>query len=121
MTQFSFPDRARASADTRTQGIKYIGSKLRYLLYILQLARTVDAVTVLDGFAGTTRVSQAFARNGYSVICNDAAVWSSVFGAAYLTSSGSRADYESLIDHLNGIEPINGWFTEHYGGRPTRV
>jgi adenine-specific DNA-methyltransferase len=117
MTQLSFPDRV-APADARTQGIKYIGSKLKLLPYILQLARTVDAVTVLDGFAGTTRVSQAFARNGYSVICNDAAVWSSVFGTAYLTSSGSRADYEPLIDHLNGVEPIDGWFTEHYGGQP---
>ncbi len=117
MTQLSFPD-CVAPADTRTQGIKYIGSKLKLLPYILQLARTVDAVTVLDGFAGTTRVSQAFARNGYSVICNDVAVWSSVFGTAYLTSSGSRGDYESLIDHLNGVEPIDGWFTEHYGGQP---
>jgi adenine-specific DNA-methyltransferase len=117
MTQLSFPD-CVAPADTRTQGIKYIGSKLKLLPYILQLARTVDAVTVLDGFAGTTRVSQAFARNGYSVICNDVAVWSSVFGTAYLTSSGSRADYKSLIDHLNGVKPIDGWFTEHYGGKP---
>lgn len=116
MTQLSiFPD-VKAPEDTRTQGIKYIGSKLRLIPHIIRLAGRVDATTVLDGFAGTTRVSQAFARNGYSVICNDVATWSEVFGTAYLKSSGRRADYQSLIDHLNAVEPIDGWFTEHYGG-----
>ena len=25
-------------------------------------------------------------------------------------------EYQPLIDHLNAIPPIDGWFTEHYGG-----
>lgn len=54
-----------------TEGVKYAGSKLKLIPPILQLAKKVDAKTVLDGFAGTTRVSQAFAKTGYRVLCND--------------------------------------------------
>lgn len=61
-----------------TQGVKYAGSKKKLLPYILQMVEKVGAKTVLDGFSGTTRVSQAFARRGYTVICNDTAAWSKV-------------------------------------------
>ena len=53
-----------------TEGIKYAGSKLKLLPNILELARRTGAKTVLDGFSGTTRVSQAFAKRGYRVISN---------------------------------------------------
>ena len=42
-----------------TEGVKYAGSKLKLIPYILRLIKKVDAKTVLDGFSGTTRVSQA--------------------------------------------------------------
>ncbi|MCI0489945.1 MAG: DNA adenine methylase [Blastocatellia bacterium] len=99
-----------------TEGIKYAGSKLKLIPYILQLARRVDAKTVLDGFSGTTRVSQAFAKRGYRVICNDIAVWSEVFGACYLLNKKEPKEYKALIEHLNAVPPVDGWFTEHYGG-----
>lgn len=69
-----------------TEGIKYAGSKLKLLPYILDLIASVRPRTVLDGFSGTTRVSQALAQLGYSVICNDVAVWSRFFGTCYLLS-----------------------------------
>ena len=56
-----------------TEGIKYTGSKSKIIPYILQIARGLDGSTVFDGFSGTTRVSQAFAKSGYRVICNDIA------------------------------------------------
>ncbi len=115
-TQFDLPE-LRNQLEVHTEGIKYAGSKLKLLPHILGLAQNVDVHTVLDGFAGTTRVSQAFAQYGYSVICNDAAVWTEVFGNAYLRSTGSRADYTGLIDHLNGVPPTDGWFTANYGGQ----
>jgi len=99
-----------------TEGIKYAGSKLKLLPRILQLVKKVDARTVLDGFSGTTRVSQALARQGYTVVCNDVAVWSKVFGTCYLLNKKRREDYQPLIDHLNALPPVDGWFTEHYGG-----
>ena len=101
-----------------TEGIKYAGSKLKLLPHILQLVKRVDARTVLDGFSGTTRVSQALARLGYTVVCNDVAVWSKVFGTCYLLNKKKREDYQLLIDHLNALPPVDGWFTEHYGGSP---
>ena len=99
-----------------TESIKYAGSKLKLIPQILQLVKKVDAKTILDGFSGTTRVSQAFAKFGYSVICNDIAPWSEVLGTCYLLNTKPRDTYQPLIDHLNGIPPIDGWFTEHYGG-----
>ena len=99
-----------------TQGIKYIGSKLKLIPHILQLANRVNAKTILDGFAGTTRVSQAFAQRGYTVVCNDIAPWSEVFGTCYLLNNKPSSAYQTLIDHLNAVTPFDGWFTEHYGG-----
>ena len=100
----------------RTEGIKYAGSKLKLLPHILELAQRTGARTVLDGFAGSTRVSQAFAQSGYRVISNDIAVWSEVFGTCYLLNREPRDNYLSLIRHLNRVPPMDGWFTQHYGG-----
>ena len=83
MTNLSLFDDMVVDAPS-TQGIKYAGSKLKLLPHILDLAKRTHAKTVLDGFAGSTRVSQAFAKTGYRVICNDTSVWSEVFGTSYL-------------------------------------
>jgi adenine-specific DNA-methyltransferase len=99
-----------------TQGIKYAGSKLKLLPHILQLVQKVKPHSVLDGFAGTTRVSQALAQTGHRVIANDIAVWSKIFGTCYLLNPHPAKHYQGLIDHLNAMPGKDGWFTEHYGG-----
>ncbi len=101
-----------------TEGVKYTGSKLKLLPHILRLAKRTQAKTVFDGFSGTTRVSQAFAKSGYRVLSNDIAVWSKVFGTCYLMNEKPASAYQKLIDHLNALSPVDGWFTEHYGGLP---
>lgn len=101
----------------QTQGIKYAGSKLRLIPYILKIADTVKPTSVLDGFSGTTRVSQALAQLGANVTCSDISVWSSVLGTCYLKAQNSNT-YTELIEHLNSVQPIDGWFTQHYGGDP---
>ncbi|MCO5051859.1 MAG: DNA adenine methylase [Verrucomicrobiae bacterium] len=101
-----------------TEGIKYAGSKLKLLPYILQLVRKVKPHTVLDGFSGTTRVSQALAQTGHRVIANDLSVWSEIFGKCYLLNTHSPEHYQPLVDHLNALPGRDGWFTEHYGGEP---
>jgi adenine-specific DNA-methyltransferase len=101
-----------------TEGIKYAGSKLSLLPYILQLVQKASGSTILDGFAGSTRVAQAFAKMGYRVVANDIAVWSKVFGTCYLLNTKPREHYTKLIEHLNAVPPRDGWFTEHYGGMP---
>lgn len=99
-----------------TEGIKYAGSKLKLLPHILELAKRLDAKVVFDAFSGTTRVSQALARQGYRVLCNDVAVWSEVFATCYLLSNKEPQAYQPLIDHLNAVEPEDGWFSQNYGG-----
>ncbi len=101
-----------------TEGIKYAGSKLKLLPYILQMAQKVRPHTVFDGFSGSTRVSQAFAYNGCQVIANDLSAWSQEFGNCYLLNDLSPENYQELIDHLNSLPEKDGWFTLHYGGLP---
>ena len=101
-----------------TQGIKYAGSKLKLLLPILERIERIKPRTILDGFSGSTRVSQALAQNGYDVISNDISVWSEVFASCFLLNSCLPHEYESLIEHLNAVPEREGWFTQYYGGDP---
>ena len=99
-----------------TEGIKYAGSKLKLIPYIQHIVSDLDEVrSVLDGFSGTTRVSQAFAQMGYDTTANDVAEWSEVFATCYLKSQKEDRYYQEIIDHLNALEGYDGWFTEHYG------
>lgn len=100
----------------RTEGIKYAGSKVKIIPYIFQILSELDEiVNVLDGFSGTTRVSQAFGKMGYNTTSNDISVWSEVFGTCYLQSTGSDRYYQEILNHLNGLKGYDGWFTENYG------
>jgi len=101
----------------KTEGIKYAGSKLKLLPQIMWLAGKTNAKTIFDGFAGSTRVTQSFAKSGYSVISNDQAIWSKVFSTCYL-HGGDPKQYREMIEYLNNLPPKAGWFTEHYGGDP---
>ena len=98
-----------------TEGIKYSGSKLKLLPYILSVIKPLSVKRVFDGFSGTTRVSQALAKCGYQVISNDVAVWSKVFGECYLKGKVT-AGLQKKIDYLNSLKGRAGWFTKHYGG-----
>ena len=99
-----------------TEGIKYAGSKLRLLPYIFQMLNEIQPSSVLDGFSGTTRVSQAFAAKGFRVVSNDLAIWSETFAMTYLLNTYPREHYQPLIEHLNDLPGHDGWFTENYGG-----
>lgn len=106
----------------KTEGIKYAGSKLKLLPYMFDMIKGLDGVeTVLDGFSGSTRVSQAFAQLGYSTTANDISAWSEVFATCYLISNKPDSYYKELIEHLNKLEGIDGWFTENYGGTINEV
>jgi len=101
-----------------TQGIKYTGSKREILPALLELIKPLNVKTVLDGFSGTTRVSQALKQAGYTVYANDIADWSKVFGGCYLLNKKPANYYLPLIDHLNNLPGKYGWFSENYGGKP---
>ena len=101
-----------------TQGIKYTGSKREILPVLLELIKPLKVKTVLDGFSGTTRVSQALKQAGYTVYANDIADWSKVFGECYLLNRKPANYYLPLINHLNNLPGKYGWFSENYGGEP---
>ncbi len=99
-----------------TYGIKYVGSKLKLIPNILELIRPLGVKKVLDGFSGTTRVSQALAGSGYEVVCNDRAEWSRVFATTFLLNERPPSHFQPLIDELNALPGKDGWFTQNYGG-----
>jgi adenine-specific DNA-methyltransferase len=107
-----------------TQAIKYTGSKLKLLPYILNLSKKAAGnsknAAVFDGFSGSTRVSQAYAKAGYTVYANDIAPYTKVFNTAFLMNTKEPENYQPLIDHLNSLKPVSGWFTEYYGGDGTQ-
>ena len=102
-----------------TEGIKYSGSKLKLLPYILSIVKSLPVKNVFDGFSGTTRVSQALAYCGYNVISNDLAIWSKIFAECYLKGKINKK-LEEKIYYLNSLPGKNGWFTEHYGGKANK-
>ncbi len=105
-----------------TQGVKYAGSKLKIIPYIMEImAELGDVHSVLDGFSGSTRVAQAFAQQGYKTTANDVSAWSEVFATCYLKSEKPDSFYREIIDHLNGLTGYDGWFTEYYGGEEAAV
>ncbi len=104
-------------ATPRTEGIKYAGSKLKILPYIIDILSELNGVKkVLDGFSGTTRVSQALAQLGYEVTSSDISAWSEVFATCYLKSKKSDTFYQEILGHLNNLKGHDGWYTKHYGG-----
>lgn len=132
MTQLSlFPsienDTSRSSLDDNSiafsdpflsEGMKYTGSKLKLLKPIHEMTKDLEISTVLDGFAGTTRVSRLYALRGCSVYVNDLAPWSATIASAHLASNAQKVSrYKEIIDHLNFLPPLEGWFTEHYGNK----
>jgi adenine-specific DNA-methyltransferase len=108
----------------KTQSVKYAGSKLKLLPAILDLIPD-NVNTVLDGFSGSTRVSQALAYSGYTVTSNDVSPLSEVLATCYLQPTSSPTtcylqspsnNHQELISHLNALQPVDGWFTANYGG-----
>lgn len=102
----------------KTEGVKYAGSKLKIIPSIIDVINdNISVKSVLDGFSGTTRVSQALAQLSFNVTANDVSVWSECFGNCYLMMNRKpNSFYQEIIDHLNALKGYNGWFTEHYGG-----
>jgi adenine-specific DNA-methyltransferase len=111
---------ALSAGAPQTQSIKYTGSKLKLLPSILAMSKTAcgdsPGAAVFDGFSGSTRVSQAYARSGYRVYANDKAPYSKILNTAFLLNRKPAKSYEPLIEYLDSLEGLDGWFTEHYGG-----
>lgn len=100
-----------------TEGIRYSGSKKQILPRIHEVIKNLPIKTVLDGFSGTTRVSQYLKQAGYSVTCNDLADYSFIFGKTYIENVYLKTKkIQDKIDHLNTLAPVHGFFAANYGG-----
>ncbi|MEK9207175.1 MAG: DNA adenine methylase [Patescibacteria group bacterium] len=103
-------------SNIKTQGIKYAGSKMKIIPYILETIKDLEIKTVLDGFSGSTRVSQAFAQMGFDVTSNDISYWSEICAKCFLLHKKDEKYYQKILDELNSLKGYNGWFTNNYGG-----
>lgn len=99
-----------------TEGIKYTGSKLKIMPYIVQAIEPLNIRTALDAFTGTTRVAQTFAQLGFDTTANDTTEWSTVFAHCYLLANKPDCFYQPYLDELNSLKGEYGWFSTHYGG-----
>jgi len=105
----------------KTEGIKYAGSKLKILPYIVEILNELDGVkNILDGFSGSTRVSQVFAKLGYNTTSSDISAWSEVFANCYLLSKKPDKFYQEIINNLNNLKGYAGWYTENYGAKEAK-
>jgi adenine-specific DNA-methyltransferase len=97
--------------------IKYLGSKRTILPKLLQVVRAMRSVrTVVDLFAGTSRVGHALKRAGYRVLANDHNAYAHRLAACYVQADRDEvlADAERLLGELERLPGAPGPFTANY-------
>jgi adenine-specific DNA-methyltransferase len=98
-----------------THGVKYIGSKRTLVGSILSRVQNITPKTMLDVFTGTTRVAQAFRKEGWSVVSSDLSWASEPYAALFLqTTPDDLPLLESLVKELNAVEGVDDWITKTY-------
>ncbi len=97
--------------------IKYLGSKRVLVPRILAAIGAIPQTRrVLDLFCGTARVGHALKRAGYYVIANDHLAYAATLGRCYVQADAKRLQgrLPKIIEHLSGVEPCAGYFTETF-------
>jgi adenine-specific DNA-methyltransferase len=100
--------------------IKYLGSKRLLVPRIVELVAGLDRArpvqTVLDLFAGTSRVGHALKRAGYRVLSNDDATYAHVLATAYVQAdAGDWAPaLDALLAELSALPPAPGYVTRTF-------
>ncbi|MDO5722587.1 MAG: DNA adenine methylase [Actinomycetaceae bacterium] len=96
---------------------KYLGSK-RVLVPVLEkLAKGSEAKTAVDLFTGTTRVAQAFKKQGIHTTAADIASYSHVLAQTYIATDAKQIDGDELqqvIERLNALPGYDGYITRTY-------
>ena len=93
--------------------INYIGSKEKIIPYIEKCIS--DCSTLWDAFSGSCRVGVNFSNEGKNVISSDVSVWSYHIGNCYLMNDNDHNHYTEMINELNALQGIDGWFSQTYG------
>ena len=118
---------ARSHAYSRTgdylfaQIIPYIGSKRKLLPVIARAVARTGCTAAAGGlppifadlFAGSGVVSRMAKTLGFRAICNDWEPYSAVINGAFIGLNHPPID-ESYFEHLNNLDPVEGFITRHY-------
>ncbi len=97
--------------------IKYLGSKRLLIPTILEIIQSLpDARSVIDLFAGTSRVGHALKRAGQRVLSNDILAYAHALAACYVETDRSAVAPRigELLEHLGSLPGRPGYFTEHF-------
>ena len=99
--------------------IRYTGSKRKILPKIQLITKDLVFNNVLDAFSGSGIVSLFFKMQGKTVHSNDLAVYSKCIAETFLLSREDKDSIQEEIDYLNSLAPVEGWYSENYGGKST--
>jgi adenine-specific DNA-methyltransferase len=97
--------------------IKYLGSKRTLVPTIVEVVRSIPGVrTVVDLFAGTSRVGHALKAEGYRVLANDHAAYAATLARCYVEADLEEVGAEApgLIAELDRLPGRAGYFTETF-------
>ena len=100
--------------------IKYLGSKRTLLPQILELASRPFGdgrrpASFLDLFSGTSRVGLGARVQGLRVISNDLSTYGRALATCYVgADSSTRTRAQEILEHLRGVAPQEGYFTETF-------
>lgn len=98
-----------------THGVKYIGSKRSLLSHIVESVADLPVGRMLDVFAGTTRVAQAFRKRGWTTCAGDLSWASESYAALFLTTTPEDLPtLTALVAELNTLEGVEDWITRSY-------
>lgn len=97
--------------------IKYLGSKRVLLPWILETVGALRGVgTVVDLFAGTSRVGRALKAAGKRVVANDHNRYAACLARCYVQADLEdwAAPAQALLAELDALPGRPGWFTDAY-------
>lgn len=97
--------------------IKYIGSKRLLVPPIVACVGALqEKASVMDVFAGTSRVAHALKKAGHRVTANDHNAYAHVLATCYVQADAARhrASAEKLIAELSRLPPKAGYFTDTF-------
>lgn len=102
---------------------RYIGNKTRVTDVILGVmaAHVSPGDVVADPMCGTASMSAALRARGFRVVASDILTFAAHHARVRLLLDaappfdGLNMDYNEVLTHLNGLEPIEGLFWQEYG------
>lgn len=101
---------------------RYLGNKTKLADWIVDSIAAVipPNATVADPMCGTAAVSFALAKRGFSVVASDALSFPVIHAKSRLLAKeepefASFGGYENILNTLNSLEPLEGYFYREFG------